>query len=722
MKTAIAILNIAILVFLFNCHDKSTEPGEGTTEDILTVTMDSKGGEFTYDDLSLVVPENTFKSQCDLRVTRISNPEFFAEYTVTKTYKVEGIPENIFKPIQFIMKYNGSLTEETYMVVGQEYSLENPELPDTLFIFTPCSDSSGYLFCEWPPSEQELLSVRMNNPSFYKKCADIRAFMLIAGIADYTTLSSSIGHFRIQCPRYLKGTIDPVLGNTLEEVYAIFHHMGFQYVTVLPTLQEIDLVKVQIIPNMPYRYVDYTEYSHSYCWELSGEWEFLMFFYEEYLTSDYFSKIRLAAGRSFFKLVLEGNTNTDRYKESFWFRHACISWCEELFTDETGHYPIEISGYETEPLDGLKPADYTAGYGQSAVVKYLVDRYQKDESKHLLAKIYEQIRQGTDPVTAILDVIPDPVSQWWTDFLKEYISGNIYPVSSHKFVSHVSGAEDIQIATGEIILSGSYRDLSARLYRVNLSHLQNMNDVKIEFEVIPQEANVEDVTVLLFMISDHTLTFIDQGGHLILENVKALTDYENDLMAVVVNSHYQSPGYDHQTNIDLRLNAWSPPPDEAACQIELASLSGDKYYTDGTMNVEIFGLDIRSGVQLQGDDTYTGEWQEQLSSGISRGMIKLQFNPGSERKEMTYLEAWEERETANGDIIYEEIICNEDALQAYDVDPSYWLYYITHENVCDYLSKVECRYQGESSGFSVNQYSCTNNSHFSVRLRFQDGN
>jgi hypothetical protein len=150
----------------------------------------------------------------------------------------------------------------------------------------------------------------------------------------------------------------------------------------------------------------------------------------------------------------------------------------------------------------------------------------------------------------------DSIKNWWWEFLKEYVEGGIYNVSSEVFTKeeNISGVFDIESDKDTLAeFPGSYPDLSGKLYRINLKHKTIDESNKIVLE-ISSSLSAEDLKLVLFRFDGNALTFLKHGDlKVIVENARQLTDEGVDLIAMVVNSSYHSPDYITKSDINLEV-------------------------------------------------------------------------------------------------------------------------------------------------------------------------
>ncbi|TVQ41636.1 MAG: hypothetical protein EA370_01520 [Wenzhouxiangella sp.] len=153
---------------------------------------------------------------------------------------------------------------------------------------------------------------------------------------------------------------------------------------------------------------------------------------------------RATAAHEFFHIVQglydpRGRISRVTYSNypHYWLDEATASWAEELVDDDPGSYrPSTYVSNAGAPYQGIaagihagsgdEAAEY--GYGMAPLVKYLVERA---ESNQVLARIYEAILAGQDPVRALIQGVRhvDPQTPFFTvysRFFEELLMQNIY--------------------------------------------------------------------------------------------------------------------------------------------------------------------------------------------------------------------------------------------------------------------------------------------------------
>ena len=145
----------------------------------------------------------------------------------------------------------------------------------------------------------------------------------------------------------------------------------------------------------------------------------------------------------------------------------------------------------------------------TALFKYLFDNNLLNRQQ--VGKIFESIdknSEGKEAVTLLINEINGLKADWWPDFFKHFVSGEIYNVSSDVFIENPDGAWNIEndndilkVFGPEDSEVGAYPDLSAKRFTVNLNH-QNIDEAKNLNIFIEGEAGSDGLSALVFSYKD----------------------------------------------------------------------------------------------------------------------------------------------------------------------------------------------------------------------------
>ncbi len=178
---------------------------------------------------------------------------------------------------------------------------------------------------------------------------------------------------------------------------------------------------------------------------------------------------------------------------------------------------------------------------------------------------------------------------------KEYITGNIFNISSDAFLSKIASLDELHFIDETDTLKTfdrTYPDLSAKLCRINISQ-KFKEKGKLKFKIGPSSLNLDFVEVLVFGLINDQLVFINRGTDFI---VGELGDYSS-LIACVVNSGNEPP-YSGNSNINLEIKSnlrdWNWPYvniliRNIEADVEMYSPYYNRYDTVKAWSITLFG-------------------------------------------------------------------------------------------------------------------------------------
>ncbi|MDX1700453.1 MAG: hypothetical protein R3250_07550, partial [Melioribacteraceae bacterium] len=199
-----------------------------------------------------------------------------------------------------------------------------------------------------------------------------------------------------------------------------------------------------------------------------------------------------------------------------------------------------------------------------------------------------------------------------------------------------------------------YRDLSAKLFKVDIKSEKLKSDGVLNFKIGPESLNLDYIKLLIFGISNNKLTLLSEGIDVIVGNL----DSYQGLLACVVNSGNESP-YTGTSKIELSIRSIDSLPPEGIMTISAKFLE-DLYLKTATDEYDIIGADyidhyVTGKVKLINDSTYWGEWDEDDQIGYHhKGSMTVVIDPLT--KNLKYFESDEVRDVDRGIVATEKII------------------------------------------------------------------
>ena len=520
------------------------------------------------------------------------------------------------------LKYQGTLTDSGAIAFGEEAFVSSLGETTTAFQLISAKDSSGYLVGSLPaPAGNSQIQTNILK-NLQPENGPIS--MNIQGVGGITPFLSAGKHFKISSTdKTVSLQAAQTLGNFLEAAFDTLKNLGFQHET-----------KRSWYASVTIRKLDDKVFGYSASSMLGDNYGYLEFNSKK-ITD--LAAMRLTAGHEFFHLVQALYDNRNRYSKAkfssdhFWLDEATAVWIEEKFTDQANYVSSIRSGLEMAPIEGMeKGAEIDAGkhgYGMSAVIKYLCNIHGED----ILVEMYEKIFSGSKPVDAIESATEDPVL-WYEKFLRQYVLGQIYNVQMASWVGNKSGEFDIKSASDTVKnFSGSYPDLSAKLYQVKLNYSDIDNAAKLEFTA---KGGTNEVTV--FKYKSGSIEYIDNyPEELSIPEVRKLKDDGWHLLVLVTNVRSVSP-YTSTTDINLEIKLKIPLWEICYFLVECSGYY-KKEYTDypDSVTYEWSSLVPVLGGWTKGDftgNTFTGTWDTTETTGsFNRGSITVTISEARDK-------------------------------------------------------------------------------------------
>lgn len=575
------LISLLGIIFLLSCS-KSTGPGDDTSQGTLASrTIGSEGGTLDGGEASVIIPSGALASARTVSLG-LSEEQYQSESIISKTYTLSGVPSGAAKPAELRVKYSGALSEESYIILVST-DTENEQTSSLSFQYLPAADSSGYLAASMPTALQAKLSRHKSTEDLFGEYL----IMYFFAVSSYKSIQSSNGHFTIKYPHKARD-LAPVIGTYLEETYSVFKATGFDFSSAGGYAGSLDYVLVHIEDFLK---ADEPLAHHHYEPNHSSNDDYSTFnidLNEKRLRTGSADEIRAAAGSEFMGLLFYASDPGRAYTLD-WFLEAAKLWAQGLIVTTAGYVPSGFSGNEAAPFQGLlkgitPPWENVRAYGRgmAPLLKYLCadNRY----GKGLMQKVFEKIRGGKKTVEALSDAIEDYPRVWWPGFLKEYLSGNIYPVPSGTIFSGPDGEFTIASARDTLkTFTKNYTGLSAGRYRVNLVYT-DLN----EASTLTFSSDRDYAPVLVFGVKNASLEYYGQGTEITINNIRDMVRSGYDLFAVVANSRV-SADYTETTPVTLKVKVNQGPPVSldkyTRCYIGLAYVNchfsnGDEWSVD----------------------------------------------------------------------------------------------------------------------------------------------
>jgi len=614
-KASVAAVIAAILLITGCSDDPTSSPPEEEEESYTLLSSDtigSDGGIIETVGFSLTIPAGALAADYELQLYASSTDHPFGDHGVSRMFRVEGFPAAYSQPLEVRINYEGSLSRESHIVLGENLFISSLSDTTTAYQLLPATDSSGWLIGEVPAPSSPSTSrrSRMNSPG-----ESGLIHIILGALSNSGYVTSADNHFQIRYPWLTVDAADvEALAGFLEEAYRDFRDsLKFDYSARI-------LWPVRVVVGPFFR--NPNAFGWFSCSRLGNNFGWMEF--NSAKMSDH-ALIRSTAGHEFFHLVqslYDSRSSRSKARTApphHWLNEAAAVWSERMFNDQPNSAPAIFSGNEYEPMRGMhhlvewESAEATGahGYGMSAVMTYLLDTY----GDSCLLKMYQGVRAGLHPVEAVTSVVGQP-SEWLEAFFRAYTLGSVYGMSAQDVTSGLALVNPFYIQSPDDTLrvfSRSYQDISAELYEIRLRYANMADSLQLTFSLAGGGGNAQ---ISVFRNNSTTIELLtstalgNPAPQVTIANVREdFIDNGWHLLALVTNNRAVSP---YAGKTDMNLTVRLEPAEFNICNLYVRVLNHyhDRYYnSNGKDTTEDFSHRISFKVPFVGGfsgATFTG--------------------------------------------------------------------------------------------------------------------
>jgi hypothetical protein len=630
-----ALLLLSLLVLLAGCSKKKSTKSEPEPDYTLEAsqTIGSEGDTLVISDFSLIVPPGAFASNAALKLYASTKDKPFGDRSATRTFKLEGLPDEYSQPMKLCIKYQGTLSNEGYIAAGGMQTIPgSDELKPTFSLF-PANDSSGYLCVELPAMEKSQFTF-LGRSNKLNSGADGTSLMIFVGTQDYDPPKVT-AHFNIYCASDLSDSWKFVLTQAVEPAYDSLKALGLN-LNLVPW--PINVYTLYFVEEETTRHCIFSPIYGTF--NLIVNDKPMLLGHDEYLLTMRAAIIRELAhailctyDKEYFNVLLFHTVKIN--PQHYWLHHAVASWCEgklvyhvplDFCDPEVNNPYAPFRGMQAGAKDDMK-SSLNHGGGMYSVIEFLTLNYRED----VIWRIYELgIKNGMHPVEAIMNSVEDEANQWWPDFFKEYMVGGMGGSMLYYFGSIKVLADTFSINSKNdtfFVFLGDYPDLSAQIYQIRL----NYADIDtIKFIAESSTVEPEDIMITVFYEYGSGLyTFFTRAiQELTIADVNQLIkDGYDEFLVVVVNSSYKSP-YTGTSEIDLEVEV-VPKSGFNYNRFGMGTwVTGHWYRPDSTDYVyRVNPLYCCKGYGECSGYTFTSTWDTAFIDGHSNGNATITVDP-----------------------------------------------------------------------------------------------
>lgn len=519
--------------------DKSDDKGGETV--LASGNLDASGGTLEADDFAVTVPEGAFSGSAEMSILENEGASS-DEGLVTDYYSITGVPESFSKDITVKIKYKSNPSEDPMVGIKMEKTAEDGSATYQ-FDFVEAVPEDGYLTATIPATlEAEATLKRASGGSSMK--------ISVIGLGNFFLIEDGTRTLSFHSDYLLFGQS---LNTALEEIYNDIESYGFDYDLAVPTNEVIrNITAAQDIHGFA---APSGRPIETYLNPFSSTHQLFFDMYEFSPVFD--SDDSLATHTAFFRLVQKLYRVTQ--SASAFFNYAAEAWLRKNFSKATSYEP---PGYKKDPLKVLKgikanPSGSEENEYGDAVLPFMEYLDSKYDMKKNLSVLYGKVFGGKTFIDAISDVAGQDETNWWPDFLKEFLTGTVHDISASTVVadSNISGTFSATNSdTKKTFVEDDTAAFQARIYKIIISDSLEENLDYVRFTITSDDVDDSYLKVIIFGMKNGALNYIGTNTDQGVSEIDGFTD-DNTLYAVTVNCAAIMPDLDNVRDIALEVEA-----------------------------------------------------------------------------------------------------------------------------------------------------------------------
>ncbi|VAX26348.1 hypothetical protein MNBD_IGNAVI01-229 [hydrothermal vent metagenome] len=524
------LLLLLLTVLLFQtCSDDNSPTEPETQSSLAEATVGSGGGTLKTDDFELSVPVGAFPVDTKLTLNLVENEDSGFDNIVSREFKLKGLPQSFSQPLTIKIKYSGKLTDSSYIAIGENVWVSSLNKEKISYHFLLADDSSCIISAKIAPPEDNNSSLGKSTPD--EIIMDGVSIYVVTNLKEYLSANK---HFKITYNTFLDKSKVKDLAAYLETAYTKIQDLGFSYSRRTNWPVEVTVKK---LGSTVYGYSTNSMWGDNY-----GYMEFNMDKMNEA------EEMKVTAGHEFFHMVQSLYDPRNRYSkskfqsENLWIHEACSVWSESIFSNNPNYVSDAFLTSAGMVIHGAHDSDGENanffGYGMASFIKYITDEFGVD----ILVKIYDEIYKGNNSFSAIDNVISEPTLAIWDDFLKKYLTYNIYRGNGFEprwlFKEAASNNKKFIIQSDIDTLkkfSNNYHDLATQIFYINVKN-DNLNLINENSQLVFEVSGKIIGDIQIFKENSEESLFLEEGTESVtINNFKSISDAGYVIIAAVSN-------------------------------------------------------------------------------------------------------------------------------------------------------------------------------------------
>lgn len=395
------------------------------TEVIASASIGPGGGTIASTDVGLTVPAGTLSDTRTIEI-RVSDQgaQSFGTYALANQYRLEGFPTDRAVEVDVRLRATSAPDGVSLIAYGTSVtSFDEDAVQSLSYRMYPARDSSGWLVARIHVFGKPATGT-------YSAPANVTAALgnslldgYITGVKSADTLQTP--HFELVSYGAARDLLKPLLAKYaqyIEEAYSAVLGAGYTYAYrkdwPVP-------VSVHPMPDDPGTYGFFARPGDAY--PLDSEHGYFEF---NSLRTDVMNEWPATAIHEFFHFTQAQyvvGANGPREMDMKWLKEASSTWIEEKApSNQLTYKNTFFRSYRDSIFNGFHAGlNAKGGYGRSAIVKFVVDKW----GDAIVKQAFAAYAAGGGTTESFLGAIPVGTGTWWPQFLEAYMGNQIYSLA-----------------------------------------------------------------------------------------------------------------------------------------------------------------------------------------------------------------------------------------------------------------------------------------------------
>ena len=624
-----------LLLFLVSCSGSGSDTGTNPPPDqapVATATIGPAGGAIGTDEVTVTVPPGALDQEYDLAI--YTEDLAGIPPCISGPFRLAGLPGEVNGSLSFRLPVGQGNAEEFH--IGLRHPEFTSESGDTLWVlsYPPGEISDGFMTIQWPAdhvSSSDGMKT-MTGPGGDEVLFNHLTIFSLGGMVFRIYPDCLNPRFRMFLPVNIQSEADNTFA-ALEGAYAKYQELGFDFSVVCWPDSVLRTIEIGFdLDYAPDGYVISRAQTMTlgFCIGSRQTWLPYLDVFRWTVDENTFSIMNRELQSHLIQLLLDArNPACTRYtareeRDVMAWAYGC--WAERLFYPDPEHTPTECLGKLGAAGTCLKKEGWTAAdhfAPLAALFTYLADdsRYGVQVLKDILAGL-EGLRK--DPCyVALRRNLPSDGREWWPDFFRRLVSGEIYTVTEDEFLVKAESAVRLDRSDQELSIGSQFDDLTAKYYRLDLDCPDWTEDTTLDLSLSRSGRDESFEEVQVYAIGNGTPQYLVSGSGVSIGNLAGLQADGRDLL-VVVTEAYNDPDDENTVPVTLEVAVSTPATGSDIFQLETADIrlgsapsswtyEGEECSGGGGTGSVMFTWENKPG-QWQGT-TFTADWDDSWDDG-----------------------------------------------------------------------------------------------------------